>query len=208
MRTSIRHGLLVALALTLVAGPLLATAASASPVRQREKSRVSAPDRTRRQPGNVQRDRGDSRGPRVDRDRRDRQPPPSMDRDRRGSRPPADRDRRDHRPPPPPVNRDRRDHRDYRPGPRHHHGSGVGSFLGGVALGAILGGHPHVWCGPPPPPPRPYMHRVYVYDCDWCDCQFRNYDAWVMHLVDYHGIPPYEIDEYFPPYARGHWEFY
>jgi hypothetical protein len=180
MKTSIRRSVPLVLALALVAGSVLATAvdAGSKPTRQREKPRITAPDRSNDRGGPGNRDQRGDRGQPGNRDRRG-------DRDQRGDR---------GRPGPP-------DHRGDR---RHHGGSGVGSFLGGVAIGAILGGHPHHWCAPPPPPPQVY--RIYVYDCDWCRWQFRDYDDWVEHLIDYHGVPGYDIDRYYPPYARGHWE--
>jgi hypothetical protein len=83
----------------------------------------------------------------------------------------------------------------------HHHGSNVGAFLGGVAVGAIIGTHVDR-CPPPPPPPR----RVWVYDCDPCGYHSSSYDGWTNHLVVVHDVPRCDIAVHYPPNYSGHWE--
>ena len=87
-------------------------------------------------------------------------------------------------------------YRDY-----HHHGSDVGAFLGGVAVGAIIGTHVDR-CAPPPPPPR----RAWVYDCGPCGYHNQSYDGWVNHLVVVHDVPRCDIAVSYPPNYCGHWE--
>lgn len=85
----------------------------------------------------------------------------------------------------------------------HHHGRGsdVGAFLGGVAVGTILG-HVADRCPPPPPPPR----RVYVYDCGPCGFRAHDYGAWSSHLVVTHHVRRADLDTCYPPYYGGYWE--
>ncbi|HEX7879471.1 MAG TPA: hypothetical protein VF720_08680 [Candidatus Eisenbacteria bacterium] len=87
----------------------------------------------------------------------------------------------------------------------HSHGSSVGAFLGGVAVGAIIGTHANSYCAPPPPPPPP-PRRVWVYDCGPCGYHNRSYDGWVSHLTVVHGVPRCDIAVSYPQNYCGHWE--
>jgi hypothetical protein len=97
----------------------------------------------------------------------------------------------------------------------HHHGghSDVVPFIGGLAVGAIIGshaGHSHghgEYC-PPPRPRRHVVRRVYVYHCDCCDSRYRSYDSWTEHLVVAHHVPSYEVHDYYPQNDGGYWEEY
>jgi hypothetical protein len=193
MKTSIRRGVLLALALALAAGPLLATAADARNDRYRERPRTGAPDRPNY-----------SRGPA-------REQPGYITPERPGNRWGSGRERPRNIGPERPGNRwgpgyrERPVYREYRNDRRYHRGSGVVPFLGGLAIGAIIGGHSYNYC---PPPPPPVVQRVYVYDCPWCPFQVGDYDAWVAHLMEVHRVPGYQINDYYPPFSRGHWEVY
>ncbi len=79
--------------------------------------------------------------------------------------------------------------------------SNVGSFVGGVVVGAIIGNRVDRY-PPPPPPPR----RAWTYDCDPCGYHNRSYDSWVTHLTVVHEVPRCAIAESYPPNYSGHWE--
>ena len=81
-----------------------------------------------------------------------------------------------------------------------HHGSEVGAFIGGLAVGAIIGTHVDHYA-PPPPPPR----RVWYYDCGPCGYHAPGYDRWVEHLVVVHHVPHCDVATYYPPRYRAHW---
>jgi|GEM_PF-2573229 len=101
---------------------------------------------------------------------------------------------------------ERRDHhdRDYdRYRNRSQCNSNVGTFLGGVAVGAIIGHHTDRY-PPPPPPPR----RAWTYDCDPCGYHNQSYDSWVVHLTVVHEVPRCDIAASYPPNYCGHWEDY
>jgi hypothetical protein len=108
-----------------------------------------------------------------------------------------------------------------RSSPRHYEGrrnsrrghSDVVPFIGGLAVGAIIGshaGHSHGHGGycPPPRPRRHVVQRVYVYHCDCCDTRYRSYDSWTEHLVVAHEVPSYEVHDYYPQNDGGYWEDY
>lgn len=78
-------------------------------------------------------------------------------------------------------------------------------FLGGLAIGAIIGNNSPNYC---PPPPPPVIRQFYVYDCGWCAGRYLDYDAWLEHLIVVHGVPAYDIDGRYPPFTCGHWEAY
>ncbi len=84
---------------------------------------------------------------------------------------------------------------------RHRHGPAVVPFLGGVAVGAIIGSQRSC----PPPPPR---RRAYVYECGYCDGDYRDYAVYIDHLIIVHHVDRCDIDRYYPMYAGGYWEEY
>lgn len=90
-------------------------------------------------------------------------------------------------------------HQHYRHDRYRDRGSNVGAFLGGVAVGTVLG-HVADRCPPPPPPPR----RVYVYDCT-CGYQAHDYGSWSSHLVVTHHVRRADLDTCYPPHYGGYW---
>jgi hypothetical protein len=93
-------------------------------------------------------------------------------------------------------------HRHY-DGCGHRGGSGIGPFVGGLAVGAIIGSSVNS-C----PPRRHVVHRRYVYHCDCCDYRYRSYDSWTEHLVVHHRVPSCDVRDYYPEYDGGYWEEY
>lgn len=74
----------------------------------------------------------------------------------------------------------------------HHHGGGhwVGPAVGGLALGAIIGGAlaaPRVYHAPPPayyaPPPAYYAPPAYLAPAVHCRRLYMGYDAWGRQMV-------------------------
>ena len=96
--------------------------------------------------------------------------------------------------------------------PRHrshhrgrHHESGFWPFVGGLAVGAVIGSQydQPVRCEVPRPVIRA---RIYIYDCDACDYRGVGYEAFCDHLVFEHHVSRCDVTRWYRPYANGYWE--